>query len=44
MSFNDIAIPSVKGSDYRIRFCCMSKNDAVSIIKNSVLSEKSRLL
>ena len=40
ISFNDIAIASVKGSDYRIHFSCMSKNDAINIKKNSNLNEK----
>ena len=44
MSFNDIAIVSVKGSDYRIHFCNMSKDDAISIMENSDLNEKSGLL
>ena len=34
MSFNDVAIVSIKGSDYRI-FWYMSKNDAISIMHNS---------
>ena len=37
MNFNDVAIVSVKGSDYRIHFWYMSKNDATSIMKNSNL-------
>ena len=37
MNFNDSAIVSVKGSDYRIHFWYMSKNDATSIMKNSNL-------
>ena len=28
MSFNDVAIVSIKGSDYRIHFWYMSKDDA----------------
>ena len=34
MSFNDVDIVSVKGSDYRIHFWYMSKNDAISIMHN----------
>ena len=30
MNFNDFTIVSVKGSDYRIHFCYMSKNDGKS--------------
>ena len=37
MNLNDSAIVSVKGSDYRIHFWYMSKNDATSIMKNSNL-------
>ena len=33
MNFNDFAIVSVKGSDFRIDFCYMSKNDAINIMK-----------
>ena len=39
MNFN-VAIVSVKGSDYGIHFWYMSKNDAVNIMKNSNLNEK----
>ena len=41
MNFNDIAIVSVKGSDYRIYFWYMSKNDAINITKSFNLKEKS---
>ena len=41
MNFNFVAIVSVKRSDYRIRFLYMSKNDAINIMKNSDLNEKS---
>ena len=44
MNFNDVAIVSVKQSDYRIHFWYMSKDDAISIINNSNLNEKSGLL
>ena len=44
MNFIDIAIFSVKGGDYEIHFWYMSKDDAISIIKNSVLNKKSELL
>ena len=43
MNFNDVAIVSVKGSDYRIHFCYMSKDDAINVMKNSDL-KKSGLL
>ena len=41
VNFNDVAIVSIKGSDYRIHFWCMSKYDVINIIKNSNLNEKS---
>ena len=41
---NDAAIVSIKGSDYKIHFWYMSKDDAINIIKNSNLNEKSGLL
>ena len=44
MSFNDVAIVSVKISDYRIHFWYMSKDDLINIINNSNLSEKNGLL
>ena len=34
ISFNNVAIVSVKGSDYRIHFWYMSKDDAKNIMKN----------
>ena len=36
MSFNDVTVVSIKGSDYRIHFCFMSKNDAINLLNNSV--------
>ena len=33
-SFNDVAAVSVKGSDYRIHFSFMSKNDAINLLTN----------
>ena len=43
MNFN-VVIVSVTGSDYRIHFWYMNKNDAMNIMKNSNLKEKSRSL
>ena len=40
MNFNDVAIVSIKGSDYRIHFWYMSKTDAINIMKNSNLKRK----
>ena len=45
MIFNDdVAIVSVKRSDYRIHFSYMSKNDAINIMNNSNLHKKCRSL
>ena len=33
INFNDFAIVSIKGSDYRIHFWYMSKSDVVNIMK-----------
>ena len=42
MNFNDVAIVSVKGSDYRIHSWYVSKNDVINIMKNSNLNENTR--
>ena len=39
MNFNDVAIVSIKGNDYRIYFWYMSKDDAINIMSNSNLNE-----
>ena len=44
MNFNDVAIVSVKGNDYRIHFWYMSKNDAISVMHSSNLSKKTGIL
>ena len=44
MNFNDVAIVSIKESDYRIHFWYMSKDDAINIKKNSSLNKESGLL
>ena len=44
INFKDVAIFSVKESDYRIHFCYMSKYDAVSIMENCNLNEEGELL
>ena len=41
MSFKNLAIFSVKGSDYRIHFWYMSKDDAINIMKNSDLNKEN---
>ena len=40
MNFNDVAIVSIKGNDYRIHFWYMSKYDAINIMNNFSLREK----
>ena len=44
MSFNDVGIVSIKGNDYRIHFWYMNKDEAISIMHNSSLNEKTGLL
>ena len=44
MNFNDVAIVPIKGNDYRIHFCCMSKNDPIVLMTNSNLKDKHRIL
>ena len=41
INFNDVSIVSIKESDYRIHFWYMSKDDAISIMNNSNLNEKT---
>ena len=43
LNFNDVAIVSIKGNDYRIHFWYMSKNDAVNIMKISNLRKGGSL-
>ena len=44
INFNDIAIVSIKGNDYRISFWYMSKDDVINVMKNPNLNEKTGLL
>ena len=44
MNFNDAAIVSIKGNDYRIHFWYMRKDEAICIMHNSNLNEKPRIL
>ena len=44
ISFNNIAIVYVRGSDYRINFWYMNKNDAINIMNNSNLVDKRGVL
>ena len=43
MNFNDVAIVSIKQSDYRIHFWCISKDDAINIMNNSNLDLKKQI-
>ena len=40
MNFTDVAIVSVKWSDYRIHLWYMSKSDVINIMNNSNLNDK----
>ena len=44
MNFNDVAIVFVKRKYYRIQFWYISIDDAINIMKNPDLNEKSGLL
>ena len=44
MTFNDVAIVSIKGNDYRIHFWYMTKDYAINKMKNSNLNEKTGLI
>ena len=44
MNFNDVAIVSFKGSDYRIHFWYMGKDDAINIMNNYNLNKKMDVL
>ena len=43
-SFDDVAIVSINGNNYRIHFWYMNKNDARNLMNNSSLNEKTGLL
>ena len=44
INFNDVAIVFIKGSNYRIQFWYMSKDDAISKMHSSNLNEKTDIL
>ena len=44
INFDDVAIVSIKGNDYIIRFWYMSKNDAIVLMTNSNLKDKNGIL
>ena len=41
MNCNDVRIVFIKGNDYRIYLCYMSKDNAIRIMNNSSLNEKT---
>ena len=43
MSFNDAAVVSVKGNSYRIHFWFVTKDEAITLLNNSVLDNKGVL-
>ena len=43
MNLNDVAIVSIKGSDDRIYFWYMTKNEAINLLNNSWLDNKGVL-
>ena len=44
MNLSDIAILNIKGSDYRYVISLISKNEAINLMQNADLTEKSRTL
>ena len=44
LGFNDVAIVSIKGNDYRINFQYMNKNDAIVLVANSNLKDENEIL
>ena len=44
MNFNDVAIVSVNGRNFRNHFWFMSKDDAINIMNNSNLNDKKDVL
>ena len=44
MSFNDLAIVTIKGNDCRIHFLYMSKDEDINILRKACLTEKNGTL
>ena len=44
IKLSDIAISNIKGSDYRCTISLISKNEAINLMQNVDLTEKSRTL
>ena len=43
-NLSDIAILNIKGSDYHCIISLISKNEAINLMQNGDLTEKSRIL
>ena len=44
MNFDDLFVITFKGNDYTIHFLYMSKDEAINLLRNADLTEKSRTL
>ena len=44
MSFNDAAMVSVRGNDYKAQFWYMSKHESINVLRNADLTKKSGTL
>ena len=44
MNFDDLFVITSKGNDYTIHFLYMSKDEAINLLRNADLTEKSRIL
>ena len=44
MNFNDVAIVSIRGNNYRIYFWYMSEDDSISIMHNSTVNDNTGVL
>ena len=44
MNLGDIAILNIKGSDYHCVISLINKNEAINLMQNADLAEKSRTL
>ena len=44
MNLSDIPILNIKGSDYRCVISLINKNEAIKLMQNADLTEKSRTL
>ena len=44
MNFDDLFVITFEGNDYNIHFLYMSKDEAINLLRNADLTEKSRTL